>query len=357
MMSSDFIHLCLLPDTPIMKAADRINKGRRGIVLVVDDQRRLLGTVVDGDIRRALLAGRSMDGPLSDILEHKRQNQLLAPVTERLGSGRAQLLRLMQKHSVRQIPLLDEDGRVAGLVTLSDLMPEETEPFQAVIMAGGMGTRLAPLTGDCPKPLLPVGDRPLLEHIIAQLKQAGIKRVSLSTYYLADKIREHFGDGTKMGVDLAYVTEDRPLGTAGALGLLETPNETILVINGDILTSVDFKAMLDFHHEQDAVATIGVRKFDMDVPYGVVEGEGGFVNELKEKPILSFFVNAGIYLLEPSVFRLLRPRHRLDMTELIQALLAEGERVASFPIIEYWLDIGHHHDYLRAQEDVKNGKV
>jgi NDP-sugar pyrophosphorylase family protein len=296
-----------------------------------------------------------MTATARDILGMKTATGKPAPVTAPLGSSRAQLLRLMQKHLVRQIPLLDEAARVAGLVTWSDLMPEEAEPFQAVIMAGGRGTRLAPLTCDCPKPMLPVGDRPLMERIIAQLRQAGIRRVNVSTCYLADKIREHFGDGSGMGVELSYVTEDKPLGTAGALGLMERPDEPLLIINGDILTQMDFRAMHQFHTEHAAALTVGVRKYEVNVPFGVVTTNGPYVEGLEEKPQYSFFVNAGVYLLEPGVVQFVESGERLDMTDLIGRLLAAGERVVSFPIIEYWLDVGSHSDYQRAQDDYHNG--
>jgi len=346
---------CLDPGHTIRQVMDCLNQNQRGIVLITDDQGRLLGAVNDGDLRRALLAGMDLTATARDILEMKRATGKPAPVTAPLGSESAHLLRLMQKHMVRQIPLLDEQDRVADLVNLSELVPDDGEPLQAVIMAGGKGTRLAPLTGDCPKPMLPVGDRPLLEHIIDQLRQAGIRRVNLSTYYLADKIREHFGDGRGMGVELSYVTEDKPLGTAGALGLLDWPAEPLLIINGDILTQMDFRTMLRFHQEHKAALTVGVRKYDISVPFGVVTTNGPYVEGLEEKPQYSFFVNAGVYLLDPGVARFVERGQRLDMTDLIARLLNASERVVSFPIIEYWLDVGSHSDYQRAQLDYQNG--
>ncbi len=349
--------LCLQPGASLRLAMERINQGQKGLVLVVDQERRLMGTVTDGDLRRAILAGRGLDTPLSELLAAKAGSFYDRPVSAPMGAERGGLKRLMRQHSVRQVPLLDSQGRVADLITWEDLEPNGETGLEAVIMAGGQGLRLRPMTENLPKPMLPVGERPLMEHIVEQLKEAGITRVGVTTHYLPEKIKEHFGDGSGFGVDLRYVTEERPLGTAGALGLMEPPTGPLLVINGDILTRVDFKAMLAFHREQEALATIGVRQYDLSVPYGVVEAQGGFVSGLKEKPVLSFFVNAGIYLLEPAVFRYVPSGLRLDMTELIEALLAEGERVASFPIHEYWLDIGQHQDYLRAQEEFKNGSV
>jgi NDP-sugar pyrophosphorylase family protein len=228
-------------------------------------------------------------------------------------------------------------------------------PLQAVIMAGGYGMRMRPLTEELPKTMLPVGDRPLMELIISQLRRTGIRRVNIATHYLSDKIKDHFGDGQDFGIELSYVTEDRPLGTAGALGLLEPTENPLLIINGDILTRVNFKAMLDFHRENKAALTVAVRKYDMNVPYGVIESEGALVRALVEKPLLNFLVNAGIYLLEPAVHRYIPNNRHLNMTDLIQRLIDDGQAVASFPIMEYWLDIGNDVDYAQAQKDMKNG--
>jgi dTDP-glucose pyrophosphorylase/CBS domain-containing protein len=349
--------ICLAPEASLRAAIERINLGQKGLVLVTDQAGRLLGTITDGDVRRAILAGQDLSSRLGALLTLKADSPYGRPVSAPLGSGRGDLLKLMRERSVRQVPLLDQAGRVAELVTREDLEPAQDDCLEAVIMAGGQGLRLRPMTETLPKPMLPLGERPLMEHILGQLREAGITRVGVATHYLPEKIKDHFGDGAGFGVELSYLTEERPLGTAGALSLMQPPAGPLLVINGDILTRVDFKAMLAFHQEQDAQVTVGVRQFHMDVPYGVVQAEGGFVSELTEKPVYRFFVNAGIYLLQPAVFRYLSRGRRLDMTELIQALLAESQRVASFPIHEYWLDIGQHQDYLRAQEDLENGRL
>jgi NDP-sugar pyrophosphorylase family protein len=224
-------------------------------------------------------------------------------------------------------------------------------------MAGGLGTRLRPLTDDTPKPMLPVGGRPLMEHIIGQLRESGIRRVNITTHYRHDKIAEHFGDGDGFGVEIEYVSEERPLGTAGALSLLAACAEPLLVVNGDILTRVDFRAMLGFHRRQEAAFTVGVRRFAVDVPYGIVETEGPEVREITEKPRFEFLVNAGIYLLEPEIVRLIPVDTRFEMNDLIGLAIAEGRRVVNFPIVEYWLDIGRPGDYAQAQADAENGRL
>ena len=274
-------------------------------------------------------------------------------VTAPVDIDPASLLVLMQRHGIRHVPLLDDDGRVRSLAMLDDLIPPQAVPREAVIMAGGAGSRLRPLTDDMPKPMLPVGGRPLMELTVERLRLAGIQRVNVATHYKPDKIVDHFGTGEDFGVEFEYVTESTPMGTAGALGLMTRPRETMLVINGDILTEVHFDAMLAFHREHHAVLTVAVRKFEMNVPYGVVEADGHQVRTLVEKPVIRLFTNAGIYLLEPAAYDYIPAGESFDMTDLIRALLDGGQTVVSFPVLEYWLDIGQHLDYLQAQEDVK----
>lgn len=345
------------PDKSIREAMARIDRSAKGIALVVDEERRLVGTITDGDVRRAILAGISLDTPVSELLARKAGTAYPRPITAPASSERSALRSLMQERGIRQVPLLDEAERVVDLVVLDELLPERVLPLQAVVMAGGAGTRLRPLTEGTPKPMLPIGGRPLLERTVEQLRLAGIRRVNVTTHYHPEKIREHFGDGRAFGVEMDYVTEDRPLGTAGALGLLEETAEPLLVINGDILTRVDFRTLLDYHRKHGADLTVGVRQYDLQVPYGVMECEGPYVRQVREKPTLRFLVNAGIYLLEPSVRHLIPSGERFDMTDLIQRLLENGRPVVSFPIVEYWLDIGQYEDYERAQQDVDSGRL
>jgi dTDP-glucose pyrophosphorylase len=334
----------------------RIDCGAKGIALVVNEEQCLVGTISDGDVRRVILASIDLDSPVKELLARKANTAYPEPVTAPLGTSRSDLLELMRRRVVRQIPLLDDKGRVVDLATWDELLPDQVLPLQAVIMAGGKGMRLRPLTEDVPKPMLPVGDQPVMELIVDQLRASGIKRVNVTTHYKGEQIVEHFGDGSDFGISLNYVAEDRPLGTAGALGLMDPPTEPLLVINGDIITRVDFRAMLAFHKEYKADLTVAVREYDLSIPYGVVESEGAFVHALGEKPVFNFFVNAGIYLLEPSVYRFIPNDQRFDMTDLIQRLLDEERPVANFPIFEYWLDIGQHEDYRQALEDQKNGR-
>lgn len=345
------------PAQTIREAIRTIDRAAKGIALVVDEQGRLVGTVTDGDVRRALLDGISTEERVALLLQRKAESPYPAPITAPAGTPPTLLLQQMQAQSIRQIPLLDETGRPVELATLDALLPQQFLALQAVVMAGGFGTRLRPLTEELPKPMLPVGDRPLLERILNRLQQAGIQQVNITTHYMPEKITDYFGDGSDFGLSIRYVSEAQPLGTAGALSLIETPDEPLLVLNGDILTSLDFGAMLAFHREHRADLTVAVRQYDLQVPYGVLLCEGAEVRQIREKPTYSFFVNAGIYLLQPEAHRYIPGGQRFDMPELIERLIEEGRRVVSFPIVEYWLDIGHPDDYARAQADLEEGRV
>ncbi|MCK9275955.1 MAG: nucleotidyltransferase family protein [Syntrophales bacterium] len=330
-----------------------IERGSCGIALVVDKDSRLLGTVTDGDVRRAVLANIKLDSPVSIILKNKISTQYSKPVTASLQTNQATLITLMRRSVLRQIPILDYEGKVVDLVMLADLLPTQDLPLQAVIMAGGLGKRLRPLTENLPKPMLPVAGKPLMELVIEQLKQIGIRRIHVTTHYKSEKISSYFGDGSSFGVELNYVNEERPMGTGGALGMIKPLKGPMLVINGDILTQVNFRAMLSYHQEQQAIMTVAVKQYDLKVPYGVIECKGSRVCGLKEKPLMHFLVNAGVYLLETEVYEYIPENEPFNMTDLIQRLLDANQIVASFPIIEYWLDIGQHADYEKAQSDMK----
>jgi dTDP-glucose pyrophosphorylase len=345
----------IAPEDSIKEAMACIDRSARGIALVVDGEHHLIATVTDGDVRRAVLAGMDLNLPVMELVRRRKKEPHPTPFTAQVGTPPAELIRMMNEYTLSHLPLLDDKGRVADIVLLRDMVKEYELPLRAVVMAGGLGTRLRPLTESLPKPMLPVGDRPLLEHIIEQLRQVGIRRVNLTTHYKSELITEHFGDGKNFGVEIEYVKEDKPLGTVGALSLLQPSEEPLLVINGDILTRIDFHAMLDFHREQKANMTVAVREIEMRVPYGVVETEGVKVTRISEKPVLRHFINAGIYLLNPDVCRFIPNDRPYDMPELINRLLEAGRRVISFPVREYWLDIGKIEDYQRALADLDEG--
>jgi dTDP-glucose pyrophosphorylase/CBS domain-containing protein len=338
------------PDNTIREVMACIDANAQGIALVVDAEDRLVNTLTDGDIRRAILAGVELDLPARALLDRRQDSPRPAPLTVRQGTPEERILELMTENALRQIPVLDGSGRVVGLSLLADLVSEHALPLRAVVMAGGFGRRLRPLTEEIPKPMLPVGDRPILEHVLEGLRESGIHQVHLSTHYKGAMIADHFGDGSNFGLEIQYLEEEEPLGTAGALSLMEHEDEPVLVINGDVLTGLDFRALLDFHREHKAEMTVGVRRLEIPVPYGVVVTDGVAVTAIREKPSLRHFVNAGLYLLEPEVCRSVPRGESVDMPDLIQGLVDAGRTVVSFPVREHWLDVGRLEDYQRAQD-------
>jgi len=353
-MPQDISSLIVSETTSVRNVIACIDQNAKGIALVLDDQRHLIATVTDGDIRRAILAGLDVDVPVRDLLAGRANPQ--KPIVATEGTSDATLLHMMAEKSVRHIPIVDEAGHVIEVALLSELVKEYDLPLTAMVMAGGYGTRLRPLTDETPKPMLPIGSRPLLELIISQLRDAGIRKVNLATHYKSEIIAEHFKDGSDFGVDIQYVKEDQPLGTAGALSLLEDSDEPLLVVNGDILTRVDFRAMLHFHREHKADLTVAVRQYEFRVPYGVIEADGVLIKGISEKPVVRQFINAGIYLLSPSVRAVIPNGQYYDIPDLVERLIKEGRTVVCFPVREYWLDIGKADHYDQAISDVANGR-
>jgi dTDP-glucose pyrophosphorylase/CBS domain-containing protein len=350
MQSKKLKDFLISADVSIRHAIKLIDRNTRGIVLVVDQDRCLSGTVTDGDVRRAILGGINLDMAVRFLLKHRNNKKYPTPTTRPLGTPNAELLAVMNRNALRQIPLLDKHACVVDIVFLSDLVKEYELPIKAVVMAGGFGTRLRPLTKNVPKPMLPIGGKPLLERIIHQLQRSGIRHVNLSTFYKGRQIENHFKDGKGFGVGIKYVQENEPLGTAGALSLVDSKGP-LLVINGDILTKVDFRSMLEFHNDHQADLTVGVRSYELKVPYGVVESNGVMITGISEKPTIQNFINAGIYLLSSRACKAIPKGKRCDMTDLIALLLRRRRNVISFPIREYWLDIGQMDDYQKAQDD------
>jgi len=336
------------PTASIAEAIAVLDRAGTGALVLCTRDRILRGLLTDGDIRRAILQGKPTDAACDTIATR------MPMVAPRFTSS-SEALELMNQHDINHLPVVDAEHRVVEFLLRRDLVPDLRVELSAVIMAGGYGKRLLPLTESVPKPMLPVGDRPLLELIIQQLRRSGIRDVDLTTHYLPESIVNHFGDGVGFGVRLNYLKEDHPMGTAGGLRQMKRPSGPFLVMNGDILTGVPFQEMLTYHRKHRAMLTVGVRRYDMQVPFGVVECEGVRITKLQEKPSLSFFINAGTYLLEPSAWDYIPEGRPFDMTDLIQTLIDAEQTVASFPIMEYWLDVGRHEDYQKAQEDVLRG--
>jgi dTDP-glucose pyrophosphorylase len=320
-----------------------IDSGALKIALIVDDSKRLLGTVTDGDIRRGILKGCSLEDDVQQVMNTN-------PTVAYQSDGQEKILALMRHKQINQIPVVDGDGSVVGLEVLEVILERPQRDNWVVFMAGGMGSRLKPLTDEIPKPLLKIGSKPILETILENFLEYGFKRFYISLNYKGELIEEHFGDGSRWGIEIRYLREKEKLGTAGALALLpEKPVMPVLVMNADVLTKVNFQQLLDFHQEHKAQATMCVREYDFQVPYGVVKIDKHRIYSIEEKPIQRFFVNAGIYVLEPETLQLISENTNFDMPTLFQKLIANKKETAVFPVREYWLDVGRMDDFERAK--------
>lgn len=333
------------PETSLREAVTKVNSSGLQVALVLTPDGRLTGILTDGNIRRALLAGTKLESPVSVAMDSR-------PMSLPESMPNAEILAVMRRLSIHHVPLVDESSRVVGLKTIDELINPGVRPNWVVLMAGGLGTRLHPLTTDRPKPLLSVGGKPVLETIVGSFAEQGFKRIFLSVNFKAEMIREHFGDGNRWGVEVEYLHETARLGTAGSLSLLpERPTAPFVVMNADLLTHANFEALLRFHDSQGAAATMVVREYDFQVPFGVVELDGGRILSLTERPVHRFFVNAGIYALSPDALEYLPKDTYFDMPTLFQNLMADGKKTAAYPLWEYWMDIGRLEELERAQRE------
>lgn len=335
----------LTADTTIRKALETIDLGAMKIALIVDQEDHLIGTLSDGDIRRGLLRGLEMGDSIESVYNRK-------PIVCKITEPKSLIIQTAVSRRVYQIPLVDDDGRVVKLAEIDHLIKKEKLPYPVVIMAGGEGKRLRPLTEHTPKPMLNVGGKPILETLISRLQLQGFSDIYLSVNYKRDQIKKFFGDGRMLGVNIHYLEEDQPLGTAGALSLIpELDSAPVLVMNGDILTNINFESLVEFHETNGSKATMCIREYGLEVPYGVVHLNARNIVSIEEKPVQQFYVNAGIYVLNPEVIRSLEKNHPVDMTRIFEQLVANEEKTLSYPIREFWMDIGKLEDYNRANNE------
>jgi dTDP-glucose pyrophosphorylase len=338
----------LSPTASVREAMRSLNESAIGIVLIVGDQGvdkgRLLGTVTDGNIRRGLLSDATLDSPVGQCA-----NRQFTAV--RQAVGRAEVLDLMRALSIQQIPIVDEQGAVVGLHLLREMIGVPKRPNWGVIMAGGKGTRLHPLTENIPKPMISVAGRPILERLVLHLVGHGIQTIFLAVNYLRQMIEDHFGDGSRFGCRIEYLRESQPLGTGGALALLPAlPPAPIVLMNGDLVTQTDISSMLRFHEEGGQVLTVATRLYSHTVPFGCLEIEGAIVRRIEEKPRLIRSINAGIYVLDPELIASIERDTEVSAPELIENCIRDGRIVRAFEMNDDWIDVGQWEQLQQARE-------
>lgn len=333
-MIEEIERLVIEPGATVRRAMEAIDDGTCGIALMVDRGRRLQGTITDGDIRRVLLRGASLEDDAGCCVQ--RTYTWVGPEV-----GRLEVLELMQARSLKQIPIVDDEGRLVGLHMMRQIVGSEERSNWAVVMAGGKGTRLRPITESIPKPMVEVAGRPILERIVLHLVGRGIRRIFLAVNYKRQVIEDHFGDGADYGCRIDYLREERPLGTGGALSLLPAePASPLVVLNGDVLTQTDLPAMLEAHKQAGCPMTVAVSTHTHVVPYGVLRLESGRVAAVEEKPEVSWSVNAGIYVVDPALLGRIPAGVEYSMPQLVEDCLGRGEAVGAYSIDGYWFDIG-----------------
>ena len=337
----------LRQNATIKEALGIIDSGAMQIALVVDDNDKLLGTLTDGDIRRGILRGLDLDSSIETIVFKE-------PAIAKISSTKEEILKIALSKKLHQIPIIDDNGIVLDLKEIEELVEPKIKTNRVILMVGGLGTRLRPLTQDTPKPMLKVGNKPILQTIVEKFAEYGFVNITMCVNFNASIIRDYFGDGKEFGVNIDYVLEEKRMGTAGALSLLkERPSEPFFVMNGDLLTNVNFEHIFNYHMLNKATATMCVREYDYEVPYGVVKMNDNKIIEIAEKPVQKFFVSAGIYMLSPEILDLIPKNEFYDMPALFEKLIKLSKNVISFPIREYWLDIGRMEEYQRANEEYK----
>ena len=332
------------PTTTIFEALQLVDKNAKQMAVLVDNDRNIIGVITDGDIRRAILKGIPLNSSVVDVVNK-------TPLIGSKNESKKSLISKMQDRSVPFIPLLDSANKLVEILFLSDLLNISRKNNSVIIMAGGKGTRLGELTRNCPKPMLKIGSKPILETIIAHLSSFGFHDFYISVNHLKEQIMEYFAKGEKMGVKISYLHENKPLGTAGALANFEQQNsEPVIVMNGDIYTDMDFSALIDIHKSNNAAATVCLRKYDCQIPYGVVRTNNRQITTIEEKPVLSYFVNAGIYTFDPMILKMIPKNTYYPMTKFLEKLLKNGKLVYSHEIDGIWIDIGRHDDFKNASQ-------
>ncbi|MAD40826.1 MAG: alcohol dehydrogenase [Arcobacter sp.] len=331
--------------TSILEVLQIIDRSSKQLAIVVDEQKKLLGTVSDGDIRRALLKNISLHDSVKDIY-------FKSPTVANINDSKEEIINICKIKKLHQIPIVNNYGNLVGLEIIDELILKEKKTNKVILMVGGLGTRLRPLTDNIPKPMLKVGKKPILETIIEKFAEYGYTNIILCVNYKSNIIEDYFGDGSEFGVNIEYIFEEQRMGTAGALSLLkEKPIEPFFVMNGDLLTNVNFEHLDNYHNSNKSIGTMCVREYDFQVPYGVVNIKDSKILSIEEKPTHKFFVSAGIYMLSPEILEYIPINNFYDMPTLFEKLISKNKNIISFPLREYWLDIGRLDEYKKANDE------
>jgi len=321
----------------------KIDENLTSAAIVVNDEKQVLGMITDGDIRRALLQGKNLESSIEKVFFRNIKHL-------DYDAGKRKAKEIMLKYKIRQLPVIDEEKKLKKLYFLDDIIAYDKKEEWVVIQAGGFGTRLRPLTDNMPKPLLKIGEKPVLEHIIDGFIYFGFRKFIITLNYKGEMIKEYFGDGEKYGIRIEYITEEVPLGTAGSLSLCEDiiDSEDIIMVNGDILTGLDYEEFLNFHKNGNNDITVGAREYKVQIPYGVIETEGLIIKNIEEKPKFDFYINSGIYALKKNIISLIQNGEKIHMTEVIERADNVNNKRMVYPIKEYWTDIGRMEDFEKA---------
>lgn len=345
----DWKKICVLEHETLLNAMRIINESGARFSLVLSADGKLKGTLTDGDIRRAILNGVKLEDSVDKVMNNN-------PIIADINASKVELSTIMKTHEITHIPLVDENKKLIAVLSLKDV--QVTQPIKenaVVLMAGGLGSRLGELTANCPKPMLKLGDKPILEILIENLREDGFYNFYLSVNYMSEMIESYFEDGQKLGVSIKYIREKERMGTAGSLSMLEPINELpVIVMNADVITKINFSTLIEFQEANQFDACLCVSRHDYQIPFGVVECDGDLVKKIEEKPIQSSLVNAGIYSLNPDLLKLIPKNTFFDMPSLLDKIIAEKKRLGVFQIQDYWLDIGRRDDFYRARNDYNN---
>jgi len=341
----DINKILLTSKVSIKEAMKTIDEGAMKIALVGDENKKLLGTITDGDIRRAVLNGTVLSDSIDKVYNKN-------PIKAYIDTPRSELKQIAKRNHILRVPIVDETDTIVSIDLVEDESLACNKPNKVILMVGGLGSRLRPLTENTPKPMLHVGGKPILETIVERFSIYGFVNIVMCIGYKSHVIQDYFGDGSKFGVNIEYILEDKRMGTAGALSLLkERPTEPFFVMNGDLLTNVNFDNLCDYHLTNHAKGTMCVREYDFKVPFGVVNIEGHNITHIEEKPVHKFFVSAGIYMLEPSCIEMIPEDEFYDMPTLFDKMIEQQDSAISFPLREYWLDIGRIEEYEKANDE------